>query len=206
MRSVGEALTGVPSADVNGCASCRTLGPSSEKPATVAEVVATTLAHGTGTVTELLEHLAGEPIEADILHQRGVPAGADDPLGLPAAARTMHRAVLLTGTTTGRVFVYAESVIATDRLPPAACLRLETSRDPIGRVLVDHHLDVDRQWLGTTAAVEHPDQRVAALIGGAVQSRRYRITIDHRPAMIVSEWFLRSVSVAFAEHLRTPDP
>ncbi len=168
-------------------------------------MVATTLAHGTGTVTELLEHLAGEPIDADILHQRGVPAGVDNPLGLPMAARTMHRAVLLTGRTTARVFVYAESVIASDRLPPSACLRLETSRDPIGRVLVDHHLDVDRQWLGTAEAAERPDQRVAALMAGAVQSRRYRIAIERRPAMIVSEWFLPSVSDAFADHLGTPD-
>jgi chorismate-pyruvate lyase len=205
MRSVVEALTGVPSVDVNGCASCSNLRPSAEGPNSVADVVATTLAQGTGTVTELLEHLAGEPIEADILHQRGVPAGVDNLLGLPVTARTLHRAVLLTGGTTGRVFVYAESVIATDRLPAAACLRLETSRDPIGRVLVDHHLDVDRQWLGTTPAVQHPDQRVAAVIGGAVQSRRYRITIDRYPAMIVSEWFLPSVSDALAAHLRTLD-
>jgi chorismate--pyruvate lyase len=206
MRSVVEVLTGVPSDDVNGCASCRILGSSTGDLTSVADVVATTLAHGTGTVTELLEHLAGEPIDADIIHQRGGPAGVDNPLGLPVAARTMHRAVLLAGRATGRVFVYAESVIATDRLPPEACQRLEMSRDPIGRVLVDHHLDVNRQWLGTTPAVEHPDQRVAALIGAAVQSRRYCITIDHHPAMIVSEWFLRSVSDAFAEHLRTPDP
>jgi chorismate-pyruvate lyase len=47
---------------------------------------------------------------------------------------------------------------------------------------------------------------VTALIGRAVQSRRYRITIDRLPAMIVSEWFLPSVSDALAEHLRTPDP
>jgi chorismate-pyruvate lyase len=172
----------------------------------VAEVVATTLAHGTGTVTELLEHLAREPIEADILHQQAVPAGIDSPLGLAVGTRTMHRAVLLTGRTTRRVFVYAESVIASDRLPPSAGLRLETSRDPIGRVLVDHHLDVDRQWLGNAEAVERPDQRVATLIGGAIQSRRYRITIDRLPAMIVSEWFLPSVSDAFADHLRSPDP
>jgi chorismate-pyruvate lyase len=191
---------------VNGCAACRTLRSSPKGPNSVAEVVATTLAHGTGTVTELLEHLAREPIEADILHQQAVPAGIDSPLGLAVGTRTMHRAVLLTGRTTRRVFVYAESVIASDRLPPSACLRLETSRDPIGRVLVDHHLNVDRQWLGTVEGVEHPDQRVTALIGRAVQSRRYRITIDRLPAMIVSEWFLPSVSDALAEHLRTPDP
>jgi len=203
---VAETLTGVPSADVNRCALCRTLRSSTEGSYSVADVVATTLAHGSGTVTELLEHLAGEPIEADILHQQGMPAGVDNPLGLPLDARTMHRAVLLTGRATGRIFVYAESVIATDRLPPAACQRLETSRDPIGRVLVDYHLDVNRQWLGTIPAVEQPDQRVAGLIRAAVQSRRYCITIDHNPAMMVSEWFLPSVSDAFAEHLRTSDP
>ncbi len=191
---------------MNGCASCRTLRSSAEGQNSVADVVATTLAQGTATVTELLEHLAGEPIEADILHQREVPAGADNLLSLPVTARTVHRTVLLTGGTTGRVFVYAESVIATGRLPPAACLRLETSRDPIGRVLVDHHLDVDRRWLGPAEVVEDPDERVAPLIGRAVQSRRYRITIDGRPAMIISEWFLPSVSDALAEHLRTPHP
>ncbi len=154
-----------------------------------------------GTVTQLLELLAGEPVDADIRHQVEGHADAGNPLGLAPSAPLLRRAVLLTGRDSGHPLVYAESVIAVDRIPSSARRRLETSRDPIGRVLLDHRLVVRRQPLPGPVEAMSIDGDVVPLLGGAVRSRRYRIILDRHPAMVVSEWFLRSVSDVLATHV-----
>jgi chorismate lyase len=164
--------------------------------------LATALQRHQGTVTEFLEHLAGEPIDADVRRQKSGPAGTDDLLGLVPSAEVIRRAVLLTGRATGRSFVYAESTIAAGRLPGSVRLRLETSRDPIGRVLLDHHLGVRREDFGGTGPSKGFDGEKVTLLRRAVLSRRYRIILDGAPAMVVSEWFLQSASAALAAHLR----
>ncbi len=153
-----------------------------------------------GTVTQLLEFLAGEPVDADIRHQLEGPAGAGNPLGLAPSAPLLCRAVLLTGRDSGHPFVYAESAIAVDRIPRSVRRRLETSRDPIGRVLLDHRLVVRREPLLDPVEATPVYGDVVPLLGGAVRSRRYRIILDRDPAMVVSEWFLRSVSDLLAAH------
>ncbi len=140
-----------------------------DRPAPVA--LSTALRHNAGTVTELLEHLAGEPIDADIRHQHVGPALGDDRLGQPPGPPCLERAVLLTGRRTGLAFVYAESTIAADRLPGSVPSRLQTSRDPIGRVLLDHRLDVRRDLLDGAVVAGRADPDVLALLSGAVQSR-----------------------------------
>ena len=107
-----------------------------------------------GTVTEFLEDMAGEPIDADILTQNPGPAGNDNSLRIEPDAALIRRNVLLTGRTSGRRYVYAESAIAAGRLPASAQRRLESSRDPIGRVLTAHRLEVLREPLaGPVVAV-----------------------------------------------------
>jgi len=56
----------------------------------------TALQHSKGTVTDFLEHLAGEPIDADILSQKTGTAGNDNLLGLKSDAELIHWTVLLT--------------------------------------------------------------------------------------------------------------
>ncbi len=168
--------------------------------------LSTALRHNTGTVTEWLEHLAGEPIDAVIRHQDMGPAPGDNLLGLAPGAPLLHRSVLLTGRRTGLAFVYAESAIAADRLPGSVLVRLQTSRDPIGKVLLDHHLVICRDLLSGAAAVPgtRADPDVATLLVDGVHSRAYRIVLDGVPVMLVSEWFLGSVSDALTAHLRAP--
>src|SRR5450631_1841652 len=117
----------------------RTVSPAGE--------LLTALQHSKGTVTDFLEHLAGEPIDADILSQNAGPAGPDNSLGLGSDAELIRRTVLLTGRISGRGFVYAESAIAVERLPASARRRLESSRDPIGRVFTKHRLEIRWQPL-----------------------------------------------------------
>jgi len=154
-------------------------------------------------VTELLEHVADEPIDADIRHQEAGPFSGDDWLGLPPGHPSMQRAVVLTGRETGRNFVYAESDIAPDRLPVSVRSRLETSRDPIGRVLVDQRLAVSRELVPGSIGASRADPGVVTLLDDVVHARRYRIMVAGTPAMVVSEWFFATVPSAIAAHLRT---
>jgi chorismate-pyruvate lyase len=188
---------------VNGCASCRAIWPGDEDNGSP-PVLSAALQRNTATVTEWLEHLSGEPIDADIRHQDAGPAPGDNPLGLAPGAPLMHRAVLLTGRMTRLAFVYAESAIANNRLPAPVPFRLQTSRDPIGRVLLDHHLVVGRDLLPGSVVATRADPGVAPLLADAVEARRYRIVIDGVPVMVVSEWFLGPVSIALSAHLRAP--
>ena len=153
----------------------------------------TALQRNRGTVTEFLELLAGEPIDADILSQNTGPAGNDNSLGLESDAELVRRTVLLTGRISGRRFVYAESAIAVERLPASARRRLESSRDPIGRVLTKHRLEVRREPLAGPVVATGNTPRIIDLLNRAALSRRYRITLGSDPAIVVSEWFLQTV-------------
>jgi chorismate-pyruvate lyase len=172
-------------------------------PAVTAEVMAA-LEHTEQTVTEFLEDLASEPVDAEIITQRAGPAGGDNWLGLAPQAELVRRAVLLTGRSSKRAFVYAESSIAPERLPSSVRQRLERSRDPIGRVLVDQGVQVRREPLDGPVAAEGVGDEVENLLRESALSRRYRIMIGDFPAIVVSEWFLRAAAEAIASRPRSP--
>jgi chorismate-pyruvate lyase len=153
-----------------------------------------------GSVTELLERLAGEPVDADIRRQTRGPAPTGEPLGLPAGSEVVERAVLLRGRVTSRDYVYAETLIAPASIPTSVDRRLEQTRDPIGRVLGNHGLVIRRQPLPGPVAVAHADAPTAALLTTAVFSRRYRILIRGIPAFAVNEWFLDAVADVLGDH------
>src|SRR5665213_987528 len=172
----------------------RTINPAGE--------LLTALQRANGTVTEFLEQLAGEPIDVDIRSQNAEPAGHDNSLGLDSDADLVRRTALLTGRISGRRFVYAESAIAVERLPASARQRLKSSRDPIGRVLTKHRLEVGREPLPGLVVAVGNTARIIDLLDRAALSRRYRITLGSDPAIVVSEWFLQTVPEALTS--RTP--
>ena len=71
-----------------------------------------------GTVTEVLEQHLGEPLCATEL--------------------VLERRVLLRGATTSAPVLYAESLIALDRLDPRVRDGLLTTAQPIGRLIREH--------------------------------------------------------------------
>lgn len=177
--------------------------PSAEG-GSAAGALASALDRDTWTVTELLEHVAREPIDADIRRQVIGPGSVDEWLGLPPGAPTLERAVVLAGRVTGTSFVYAESAIAADRLPRSVRSRLQASRDPIGRVLLDHEIALRRHPLPGPVVARHADRTGGSLLDDVVLARRYRLIVDGAPAMVISEWFLAPVASAVADHLGTP--
>ena len=156
--------------------------------------VAAAVSDAPGTVTEFLEALTGERVDAAVIAQGVLGASPDNRFALAAGADLVRRSVLLEGRETGLAYIYAETVLAPSRLPVAVVRRLETSRDPIGRVLVDHGVRMRRQpivgpspWPGDERAPRPKD---------AVCFRLYRIIVADEAAIEVAEWFLRPVAEA----------
>src|ERR1700736_6298612 len=145
------------------------------EPGTAALVAA--LARSGGTVTEFLEGLAGEPIDADIIARGAGPAGHDNSLGVDPDTELLRRAVVLTGRSTRRRFVYAETAIAAERLPDSVRKRLEQSRDPMGRVLVAPRRAAPGEPLAGLVVADGDGAEPLALLDESAWSRRYRIVV-----------------------------
>lgn len=147
-----------------------------------------------GTVTTFLEELVGEPIDACDRRHRSTDAKTPNPLRVASGDPLIVRTAALRGRTSGRSFLYAETVLAPGRLTSAFCERLESSSDPIGRILEAEGIAVRRVPLGGPPSGSPP---VAPEgddgFGQSVLARSYRIDSEGIPLMVVSEWFLASL-------------
>jgi chorismate-pyruvate lyase len=144
-----------------------------------------------GTVTDFLEQLVGEKIDAHTHHHDIVEARNANGLGAEEGEPLLHRAATLRGRTSGRSYVYAESIIVVGRLPTGFCSRLETSTDPIGRILDETGIAVTRECVGEPGGVSRPNSD--ANVDDCVLARTYRIDFEQTPVMIITEWFLKTL-------------
>jgi chorismate-pyruvate lyase len=147
-----------------------------------------------GTVTNLIE----EFIEPVVIEKRGETAClAGDAVvdraawpDLAAGEPMIHRTVLVRGRNSRRVFLHAESWIATDRLDDILRRELVESDRPIGKLIRDHRRETYRELLGDW---QEPAGDLAGLLGcPAAQPltvRLYRIHLDGRAAIQIVERF-----------------
>ncbi len=112
-------------------------------------------------------------------------------LGVDEGEPLLHRAATLRGHTSGRSYVYAESIIVVGRLPTGFGIQLETSTDPIGRVLKEMGVAVTRQAVGEPDGA--PRMNIDMKIGDYLLARTYRLDSEQTPVMIISEWFLETL-------------
>jgi chorismate-pyruvate lyase len=144
-----------------------------------------------GTVTQLLATCVGEGIRAVILCQHLRLAGDErHVLGLGRRRRILDRRVLLRGTVTGRDYICGESLIALDRLAPAMSKSLLRTEAPIGLLLREHRTETFREILHCGMV---PARDLAVHFGTSeatpLLARTYRVWIDRRPAMLITEKF-----------------
>jgi chorismate-pyruvate lyase len=152
------------------------------------------LSRASGTVTAFLEQLIGEPIDARVRRHKMTRAEPSNGLRVPEGHPLLFRAAALQGRASGRSFVYAESVLVPSRLPGTFCLRLESSNDPIGRILGDEGITVTRHPLDApdrSSAPNPPERSIG--FGDYLLSRSYRIDAEGDPVMVIAEWFLTSL-------------
>jgi chorismate-pyruvate lyase len=149
------------------------------------------LLDSTGMVTELLEALFDEPIDAERIMHESLIAGANNTFDLDEGHELLHRAALLRGRVTRRPYLYAESLIACDRLPEAVTAQLRHTVTPLGRALVAQDLVFRRKMLGQPRGTPRSsDEELLTLIRSVDAKRSYQILIDDVPVVAVDEWFL----------------
>jgi chorismate-pyruvate lyase len=145
-----------------------------------------------GTVTDFLEQLVGETIDAHTHRQDIVEAHNATGLGVEETEPLLHREATLRGRATGRSYVYAESLIVVGRLPIGFCRQLVTSTDPIGRILEEMGIAVSRHGVGEPAGA--PRSNSDMTVDDYLLARTYRIDSEQAPVMIITEWFLETLT------------
>lgn len=160
-------------------------GPVADHPERVLEHV---LLSTDGTVVPLLEGCFGEQIRLADHVQHLRPAAPTDPdaLELSPDDRVLHRTVVLQGSSSGRAYVSAETLIVPDRLPGPVREDLLTTSRPIGPVLRAHRMETFREILEvgrTRSGRQTPDETRLF--------RTYRIVAGGRPVMLITETFPR---------------
>lgn len=150
-----------------------------------------------GNVGRILESYAGESVEAVKLEQFSAPFGEEiHALELGADDERLSRRVILRGSRTGRSLLYAESVMAVERLHPVVRSGLLSTSEPIGRLLSAARAETFREVLSS-------GRMPASAVGGhfgveetdEVFVRTYRIISGGHPMMLITEkfpttWFL----------------
>lgn len=134
-----------------------------------------------GTITRTLEAYTFESVEARCVEQYETTA-ADDRGGWLRAApedRMLVRHVDLIGERSGNRYAQAESHIAVDRLPKAFHAALSRESAGIGAALQAASAESYRQLLFYGRTFD------------CVCARRYRIFVRKRPALVITERFLR---------------
>jgi chorismate-pyruvate lyase len=144
-----------------------------------------------GTLTDTLEAAFLEPISLRKIAIQVVPARRALPeLDVLAGEPLMERKILLCGESSGRAYVYAESVLVLDRLPSRFREELVESDMPIGRLWSEHKLET---WKELLAMSRHPICGLAAHFQTAGESdclvRSYRVISGGRPLMAITEHF-----------------
>jgi chorismate-pyruvate lyase len=153
------------------------------------------LSRGDGTVTAFLERLVGEPVDAHRTRHQAARAGTSSYLQVEEGHPLLNRTAVLQGRTSGRAYVYAESVLVPSRLSADFRLRLDSTSDPIGRILDDQAITVTRVPLsGPDRADIGGRTGTRPATGDCLLSRSYRIDAGGAPLMVIAEWFLSSLT------------
>jgi len=144
-----------------------------------------------GTLTDTLEAAFLEPIALCKVSIDTAPAErAMAELELGAGAPVMTRRILLCGESSGRNYVYAESWLALDRLPPRFREELVESDAPMGRLWSEHRLET---WKELLAVRIHKMGGLARYFDSTEDAdcliRRYRVISGGRPLMVITEYF-----------------
>jgi chorismate-pyruvate lyase len=140
-----------------------------------------------GTVTRFVEAAALEPVVVERVEQRTVPVGdrASAWLELADGASVVRRRIAIRGRASGRVYAFAESELAVSRLPAGFADELARNPRGLGDAIAESRLETRREllWFGRVGALAW------APVAAALLTRSYRVFLDGRPAILVTESF-----------------
>lgn len=144
-----------------------------------------------GTVTDILEAFSGESIRVVKLHQDVTPLeNAVASLELPWGEPALRRSILLQGHMSLVNFLYADSIIALDRLSEGVRDGLLTSKKGIGMLILEHRIETFKEILD--CGIEPAAGLAEHFRIGPEDSlihRTYRMLSGGRPIMVITEKF-----------------
>lgn len=144
-----------------------------------------------GTVTKFIEAYTMEPIEVALLDQSERELPEDHAwLEVPSGSTVITRQVLLRGRYNHRLYAYAVSLLAVERLPAPVRADLKQHPGGLGRILLEHQLETRREvlWYGRERIRCLPEP-VGRLDEDSFISRTYRIVAGGAPLMLINEKF-----------------
>jgi chorismate-pyruvate lyase len=148
-----------------------------------------------GTVTKSLEAFFWEQIIVDTLSQEEVTVAADHEwLNIKKGDKALQREVRLKGEDSGKVYVYARSLIRLEILPDHLRESLLNGKIGIGELLRECGLETYREILDMGCEVDESMVSVFCTEHcGDLSYRTYRIMANHQPAILITEYFLNSL-------------
>jgi chorismate-pyruvate lyase len=144
-----------------------------------------------GTLTDVLNAAFLEPISLVLLAQTIERSVEPVPsLELAAGSTVMHRRIVLRGERSQVPYVYAETMIAADRLAPRFRDDLVAGTMPLGQLWLEHRLET---WKERPRVRRRPAGESAVHLGvGAATTlieRNYRTFTASAPVFDVTEFF-----------------
>lgn len=144
-----------------------------------------------GTVTRFLEAQKVEPIEIvecgrskDTLRKDHVW------LDVPKGSVVASRRVLLRGGDSGRIHGSAASLVVPERVKEAVGRPVDKIPEGLGRMLLNGRIEQYRDllWYGKETPSDLPGE-IRSLASEFCLSRTYRIIVNKKPVMMITEWF-----------------
>lgn len=144
-----------------------------------------------GTVTKTLESYFWEPV--DVISQGQQQAALKEDcefLGIDAGASVLDRQVRLVGRQSADVYAYANSYIILQLLPENLQADLLAGKIGIGELLRETELETYRELVNMGRQTSSARQQNSAVdYSGELIFRTYRIVINKKPAILVTEKF-----------------
>lgn len=147
-----------------------------------------------GTVTKILEAYFWEPVEVQTLQQEFVTAERPIPwVQVDPGDQVLIRRARLSGVDSGRIYASAFSVIRTHLIPESFRQRLVDREIGIGVLIRDSGMESYREVLEVGIEPAEGAEQGTATEPSELIFRTYRIIIDGRPVILITESFPRDL-------------
>ena len=143
-----------------------------------------------GTVTKILEAYFWEPVEVQTLQQEFVTAERPIPwIQVDPGDQVLIRRARLSGVDSRRMYASAFSVIRTELIPESFRQRLIDQEIGIGVLIRDSGMESYREVLEVGIDPAKRSAKETATESSDLIFRTYRIIIDGRPVILITESF-----------------
>lgn len=144
-----------------------------------------------GTLTEILEAYLLEPIQIVKLSEGVVSITKDIlPLDLKTGSEVIERKILLQGKISRRNFIYAESILVTERLEQKFQDGLLKSKIPMGKLWLEHKLETFKEIIDSSKeSAENLSNYFKIAKEDKMLSRTYRVFSSRQPIIMITEKF-----------------